>query len=102
MYRNCFRHSEQFLYITCSPHILQKEELLTKIFLHRVIVNFFWPNHFEISRADMDWMSLYVMVSLYGEWVEEIYESIKKMEEDKKTMEGEKKTISGRKFAMVV
>ena len=50
----------------------------------------------------MDWMSLYVMVSLYGEWVEEIYESIKKMEEDKKTMEGEKKTISGRKFAMVV
>ena len=35
MYRNCFRHSEQFLYTTCSPHVLQKEELLTKIYLYR-------------------------------------------------------------------
>ena len=33
-YRNCFRHSEQFLYTTCSPHVLQKEELLTKIYLY--------------------------------------------------------------------
>ena len=32
-YSNCFWHSEQFLYTTCSPHILQKEELLTKIYL---------------------------------------------------------------------
>ena len=24
VYRNCFRHSEQFFYTTCSPHILQK------------------------------------------------------------------------------
>ena len=30
MYRNCFWHSEQFLFTTCSPHVLQKEELLTK------------------------------------------------------------------------
>ena len=34
MYRNCFRHSEQFLYTTCFPHVLQKEELLTKIYLY--------------------------------------------------------------------
>ena len=31
---NCFWHSEQFLYMTCSAHVLQKEELLTKIYLH--------------------------------------------------------------------
>ena len=34
VYRNCFWHSEQFLYTTCSPHVLQKEELLTKIYLY--------------------------------------------------------------------
>ena len=33
VYRNCFWQSEQFLYTTCSPHVLQKEELLTKIYL---------------------------------------------------------------------
>jgi hypothetical protein len=32
--RNCFRHSEQILYTTCSPHVLQKEELLKKIYLY--------------------------------------------------------------------
>ena len=37
-YRNCFWHSEQFLYTTCSPHVLQKEELLTKISLYRTLV----------------------------------------------------------------
>ena len=34
VYRNCFWHSEQFLYTTCFPHVLQKEELLTKIYLY--------------------------------------------------------------------
>ena len=34
MYRNCFRHSEQFFYTTCSPHVLQKEEILKKIYLY--------------------------------------------------------------------
>ena len=34
MYRNWFRHSEQFLYTTCSPKVLQKEELLIKIYLY--------------------------------------------------------------------
>ena len=29
-----FRHSEQFWYTTCSPHVLQKEKLLTKIYLY--------------------------------------------------------------------
>ena len=32
--RNCFWHSEQFLYTICSPHVSQKEELLTKIYLY--------------------------------------------------------------------
>jgi len=36
VYRNCFWHSEQFLYTTCSHHVRQKEELLTKILV--------WPN----------------------------------------------------------
>ena len=31
VYTNCFWNSEQFLYTACSPHVLQKEELLTKI-----------------------------------------------------------------------
>ena len=39
MYRNCFWHSEQFLYTTCSPHVLQKEELLTKIYLYYGLSN---------------------------------------------------------------
>ena len=34
VYRNCFWHSEQFLYTKCSPHVLKKEELLTKIYLY--------------------------------------------------------------------
>ena len=34
VYRNCFWHSEQFLYTTSSPHVLQKEELQTKIYLY--------------------------------------------------------------------
>ena len=25
LYRNCFRHAEQFLYTTCSPHVLSLE-----------------------------------------------------------------------------
>ena len=33
VYRNCFWHSEQFSYTTCSPHDLKKEKLLTKIYL---------------------------------------------------------------------
>ena len=33
-------NSEQFLYTTCSPHVLQKEELLTKIYLLKVLTYF--------------------------------------------------------------
>ena len=36
VYINCFWHAEQFLYTTCSPNVLQKEELLTKIYLWHV------------------------------------------------------------------
>ena len=38
VYRNSFRHSEQFLYTTCSRHFLQKEELPTKIYLYAIFV----------------------------------------------------------------
>ena len=51
------------------------------IIVYRVIFNYFWPNHFEIRGADMDWLFNYVTVSVWGEWVEEIYKSIKKKEE---------------------
>ena len=37
VYRNCFWHLEQFFYTTCSPHVLQKEELLTKIYLYHMV-----------------------------------------------------------------
>ena len=30
MYINCSECQKQFLYTTCSPHVLQKEELLKK------------------------------------------------------------------------
>ena len=33
VYRNCLWHSEKILYTTCSLHVLQKEELLTMIYL---------------------------------------------------------------------
>ena len=36
VYRNCFWYSEQFLYTSCSPHVLQKEELLTKIYMETI------------------------------------------------------------------
>ena len=39
VYRNCFWHSEQYLYTTCSPHVLKKEEPLTKIYLYTIIIN---------------------------------------------------------------
>ena len=45
VYRNCFWHSEQFLYTTCSPHVLQKEELLTKIYLYNFKVSWTKINH---------------------------------------------------------
>ena len=32
LYIYCFWHSERFLYTTCSPHLLQKEELLINIY----------------------------------------------------------------------
>ena len=51
-YRNCFWHSEQFLYTTCSPHVKKKEELLTKIYLYGWYLN--WMNYLKsIGRKHM-------------------------------------------------
>ena len=36
MDKNCSECQKQFLYKTCSPQVLQKEELLTKIYLYSV------------------------------------------------------------------
>ena len=44
VYRNCFWHSEQFLYTTCSPHVLQKEGHLTKIYLYSL------PRNTQMNR----------------------------------------------------
>jgi hypothetical protein len=49
VYRNCFWHSEQFLYTTCSPHVLQKAELLTKIYLYNLTQN--WLKYFLKSYS---------------------------------------------------
>ena len=73
----------------------------------------FWFNHFDISRADNNLVSLYVIVSIYGEWVEEIYESNKEkgkrqfdeitnIEEGKETKEGEKNSVYLNNFVMMV
>ena len=49
VYRNCFWHSEQFFYTTCSPHVLQIEELLTKIYLY-LIPNYNWRGHLSVDQ----------------------------------------------------
>jgi hypothetical protein len=85
----------------------------TAMILYKVIVNCFWPNHFDISRADGNLISLYVIVSIYGEWVEKIYESIKEkekgqfdeitnIEEGKEIKEGEKNSVYLNNFVFVV
>ena len=60
---------------------------------YRLIVNYFWPNHFEVSRKEFNWFYLYMAVFVCGEWVEEIYKSIKKIEEGEKTKMGENNTM---------
>ena len=60
MYRNCFRHSEQFLYTTCSPHVLQKEELLIKIYLYSAL----WSNWF--AKTGRGGGSFPLPLSAYG------------------------------------
>ena len=40
---------EQFLYRTCSPHVLQKEELLKKIYLYES-TNFFYQYFLKWSK----------------------------------------------------
>ena len=76
-----------------------------------MIVNCFWPNHFDISRSDNNLVSLYVIVSIYGEWVEKVCESIKEkrqfdeitnIEEGKETKEGEKNSVFLNNFVFVV
>ena len=53
-HKNCFWHSEQFLYTTCSTHVLQKEELLKNIYLHHSLFNMY----FEVHRSDLKSNSL--------------------------------------------
>ena len=49
VYRNCFWPSEQFLYTTCSSHVLQKEELLTKIYLYKPATHCFIFNFWALE-----------------------------------------------------
>ena len=68
----------------------------------RLIVNYFWPNHFEVSREEFNWFSLYMAVYVCGELVEEIYKSIKKIEDGKKTKMGENNTMFEKDPGMTV
>ena len=68
----------------------------------RLIVNYFWPNHFEVSREEFNWFSLYMAVYVCGELVEEIYKSIKKIEDGKKTKMGENNTVFEKDPGMMV
>ena len=87
----------------------------------RLLINCFYADHFEISRVDYKWTSIYSIVYIYKTWVEEIYKSIKKreeaieinelmkrrmaenakIEECKKTKEGEKTTNSEKESGMM-
>ena len=57
-YRNCFLHSGQFLYTTRSLRVLQKEELLKKIYLYlrcfclskKVMTNSWSKTNFERQK----------------------------------------------------
>ena len=57
----------------------------------RLIINFFSPDQFEISRADYRWICIYLTVYIYGKWVEEIYKSIKEKEDAKKKNESDER-----------
>ena len=59
MYKTCSECQKHFLYTTCSPHVLQKEELLTKIYLYRddnfVIFNTCLEQVFECLKTILCW-----------------------------------------------
>ena len=42
--------TEIFLYTTCSPHVLQKEELLTKIYLYKTRRFFFKGAYMRVLK----------------------------------------------------
>ena len=50
VYRNCFWHSEQFLYTTCPHHVEQKEELLKKIYLYFCQLRV-WHDYKQLFKA---------------------------------------------------
>ena len=60
VYRNCFWYSEQFLYTTCSPHVLQKEELLTKIYLYEMDLCPIFANYQMSPRKEYSLLNLKV------------------------------------------
>ena len=69
MYRNCFWHSEQFLYTTCSPHVLQKEELLTRIYLYSKFLikfligrNIIWIHTWNLQSGLFSFIACYFFV----------------------------------------
>ena len=65
---DCSLNSEQFLYMTCSPHVLQKEELLTQIYLRRLQRAIFYPSmcdHGYIFRSPMPRYNLYLDDTTY-------------------------------------
>ena len=78
VYRNCFWQPEQFLYTTCSPYVLQKEELLTKIYQYKRTFQIFyqilmqnrqwkvlWNCYPNAPRLDFWWTWLMAGIALY-------------------------------------
>ena len=57
----------------------------------RLFINCFFADHFEISRVDYKWISIYSTVYIYKTWVEEIYKSIKAKEDAKEKKESDEK-----------
>ena len=53
VYRNCFRHSEQFMYTTFSPHVLQKYIRASDKDLLVIIVSYLDRTSFQLVRIVM-------------------------------------------------
>ena len=70
VYRNCFWYSEQFLYRTCSPHALQREELLTKVYLY--LVYLLCAKNFKTTLYHV-WLYAGVVITV---WISKKYSEI--------------------------
>ena len=64
----------------------------------RLIINFFSPDQFEVSRVDYRWICIYLTVYIYGNWVVEIYNYIKEKEDAKEKKESDERIATKAKI----